>query len=254
MPNLKVLLVEDNIDNQRLAKQIMAKAGLDVDIAANGQEAVAAARRYHYKIIFMDIQMPVMDGFESTELIRRLEAKRGEERTPIIALTANAMKGYRQKCLEKGMDDYITKPVNPKVLLETVDKWMDIRPAILIVDDIEDNRELISKHLLKETKYRVAFAANGIEAIAVFKRQMISLILMDMEMPVMDGYTAARIIRKLDGGQMIPIIAMTAHEGTEEIRKCKDAGCTDYVSKPMNGQRTPRSYPQISCLSGQRSG
>ena len=233
MPHLKILLVEDNIDNQNLAKKILEKAGFAVDIAENGKEAVEAARKYSYKAILMDIQMPEMDGFEATKLIRESEAERGGERTHIVALTAHALKGYRERCLEMGMDDYLTKPLNKKALLETLDRWIDRRMSILMVDDVEDNRKLVERYLLKEGRYKAVFAKNGLEALTAFKNQTVSLILMDMEMPVMDGYTAVRIIRKLEGVPTIPIIAMTAHEGPEEIKKCMEMGCTDYIQKPM---------------------
>src|SRR4030042_5312119 len=131
------------------------------------------------------------------------------------------------------MDDYLTKPINRKALLETLDRWIDRRMAILMVDDVEDNRKLVENYLLKEGRYKAVFARNGVEAITAFKNQTVSLILMDMEMPVMDGYTAVRIIRKLEGFPTIPIIAMTAHEGPEEIKKCIEMGCTDYIQKPM---------------------
>ncbi|MBI5100987.1 MAG: response regulator [Nitrospirae bacterium] len=233
MPHLKILLVEDNTDNQNLAKKILEKAGFAVDIAANGKEAVEAARNYRYKVILMDIQMPEMDGFEATRLIRALESERKGERTPIVALTAHALRGYREKCLEEGMDDYLTKPLNKKSLLETLDRWIDRRMSILMVDDVEDNRNLVEKYLSKEVRFKTVFAKNGVEAITAFKNQAVSLILMDMEMPIMDGYTAVRIIRKLEGSSGTPIIAMTAHEGPEEIKKCMDMGCTDYIQKPM---------------------
>lgn len=233
MPHLNILLVEDNIDNQNLARKILEKAGFAVEIAGNGKEAVEAARKYHYTLILMDVQMPEMDGFEATRLIRELQAERGEERTPIVALTAHALKGYREKCLEEGMDDYLTKPLNKKALLETLDSWIDRRMSILIVDDVEDNQKLLEKYLSKDDRYKAVFARNGVEAITAFKKQLVSLILMDIEMPVMDGYTAVRIIRKLEGFPTVPIIAMTAHEGPEEIRKCIDMGCTDYIQKPM---------------------
>lgn len=233
--NLKILLVEDNLDNQNLARRLLERAGYGVDIAQNGKEAIEAVKRYHYDLILMDIQMPVMDGFEATEQIRALEKEHGEERTPIIALTAHAMKGYREKCFEHDMDDYITKPLKKNALFETIEKWIDTRPTILVVEDREESRVLIDKYLDKEV-YKVVFADNGVEAVEKFKRQPISLILMDMEMPVMDGYTAARTIRELDGGGNVPIIAMTAHEGAEEMKKCLNAGCTDYIGKPIRKQ------------------
>jgi len=234
--SIKILLVEDNIDNQHLARTILLKAGFAVDIANNGQEAVEAFRRFRYDLILMDIQMPVMDGFTATAHIREIEKELGKGRVPIIALTAHAMKGYRKKCLEHDMDDYITKPLKRNVFLKTIDKWVDARPAILVVDDIDANRKLVENYLKKEGAYRTVFTKNGKEAVDVFKRQAVSLILMDMEMPVMDGYTAAGAIRELDRGREIPIIAMTAHKEAGEINKCMEAGCTDYLCKPIRKQ------------------
>jgi PAS domain S-box-containing protein len=230
--HLKVLLVEDNRDNQNLARMILEKSGYRVDIAENGAEAVEAVRKYLYDLILMDIQMPVMDGFEATKRIRALEKEYNDRRIPIIAVTAHAMKGYREKCLANDMDDYITKPLKKKVLLRTVEKWIDRTPVILVADDLADNRKLIERYLMREAD-RLIFASNGKEAIEEFKSRRISLILMDMEMPVMDGYEATEIIRGLDGGKQVPIIAMTAHEGVQEVRRCLDAGCDDFLSKPI---------------------
>ena len=111
---------------------------------------------------------------------------------------------------------------------------------ILIVDDMKESRQLL-EHYLQETPYSFLSVKNGIEAITAFKKDSrISLILMDMEMPVMDGYTAARTIRSLMGRKNVPIIAMTAHEGEHEVQKCLQAGCTGYLSKPVTGQSVMR--------------
>ena len=125
----RILLVEDNHDNQNLATRILQKAGYRVDVAGNGIEAVAAARESEYDLILMDVQMPEMDGFAATREIRILEQQRGAKRVPIIALTAHALEGYRQKCLAHDMDDYLTKPLKKKKLLETLKKWLEPRPA-----------------------------------------------------------------------------------------------------------------------------
>ncbi len=231
--HLKILLAEDNVDNQRLAKTILDKAGYPVDVAENGKAAAETVRASHYDLILMDIQMPEMDGFEATNIIRQWEKEANAERIPIIALTAHAVQGYREKCLEGGMDDYITKPMKKSILLDVVGKWIDPRPAILAVDDSIDNRNLIANYLKRETTLRLYFAKNGQEALDASKRRIFSLILMDMEMPVMDGYTAATAIRALEGAQNVPIIAMTAHQGSDEMRKCMNAGCSDYLSKPI---------------------
>jgi len=239
-----VLLAEDNPDNQRLATLFLNKAGYTVEVAANGQEAVTKTDNFNYDLILMDVQMPDMDGFEATEWIRKKEADTGRERTPIIALTAHAIQGYRKKCLESGMDDFITKPIKKKLLLETVDSWIDKRHRILVVDDSIDNRNLIENYLKNETDLRVDFAENGLEAVAKAERKRYTVILMDMEMPVMDGYTATRNIRSLPDRPQEPIIALTAHHGTEAVKKCLDSGCTVHLSKPIRKKRLTETVRQ----------
>jgi CheY-like chemotaxis protein len=113
---LHVLLAEDNSVNRKLAARILEGAGHAVVCANDGQEAVDAAARERFDIVLMDVQMPRMDGFEATAEIRKLDAAlRGH--TPILALTANAMKGDRERCLDAGMDGYISKPLRPSELL-----------------------------------------------------------------------------------------------------------------------------------------
>ncbi len=117
---LRILITEDNKVNQKLAKMMLTKAGFKVDIASNGQEAVnkLLAKPKDFDLVFMDIQMPVMDGFDATAAIR----KAGFQNLPIVAMTAHAMKGYRQKCIEAGMDDYVTKPIKKDEVIAVIEK------------------------------------------------------------------------------------------------------------------------------------
>ncbi len=110
-PQLEVLLAEDNLVNQKVAGKMLERLGHRVTIVNNGQEAVAAFARRQFDLVLMDIQMPVMDGFEATQAIRDLGKNSGGRHTPIIALTAHAMTGYREKCLALGLDDYLSKPI-----------------------------------------------------------------------------------------------------------------------------------------------
>jgi len=118
----RILLAEDNPVNQKLAKMVLTKAGYQVEVASNGQEAVEkyAKAPEAFDLIFMDIQMPQMDGMKATKAIR----EKGFDTIPIVAMTANAMKGDREKCLEAGMDDYITKPIKREFVFEMLEKWV----------------------------------------------------------------------------------------------------------------------------------
>ncbi len=120
----KILLAEDNSINQLVAKEILHNRGIKVDLAATGKEAVAAVHESTYDAVLMDIQMPEMDGFEATQEIRKDE---NFNTLPIIAMTAHALSGYREKCIQAGMDDYVTKPIDENELFSTLKKC--IRPS-----------------------------------------------------------------------------------------------------------------------------
>ncbi len=135
--DLRVLLVEDYPTNQKVALRHLENAGFLVDLAENGKQAVEACESEHYDVILMDIQMPVMDGYEATATIRKIDKSRQSvsiaqnnegDSVPIIAMTAHAMRGYREKCLDAGMDDFITKPLRRNELLAIVNKWVNSQP------------------------------------------------------------------------------------------------------------------------------
>ncbi len=119
---LRVLLAEDNLINAKLATRLLQNLGLQVDLARNGTEAVARCAERTYHAVFMDCQMPEMDGYTATQIIRKAQGK--SSRVPIIALTANAMSGDREQCLAAGMDDYLTKPLQSKELARLVNQWL----------------------------------------------------------------------------------------------------------------------------------
>lgn len=124
-----VLLVEDNAINQRVARRFLERLGCEVQVVGDGLQAIEAVERNSYSVILMDMQMPVMDGLEATRRIRELESS-GRRRTPIVALTANAMMGTLEHCLEAGMDDYLTKPLDISRLRDVLDRFMDRHPAV----------------------------------------------------------------------------------------------------------------------------
>jgi PAS domain S-box-containing protein len=156
----KVLVVEDNILNQKLAQAVLAEKGFEVEIAANGQIAVDVLKKKKYDIILMDIQMPVLDGYEATKVIRH-ELK---DQTPVIAMTANAMAGERERCISNGMDEYITKPFNAEVLYKLMGKFLNTKPL---------NEEAVAVTKVTDLAYLKEFSGNK----TAFLKEMIDTFL-----------------------------------------------------------------------------
>ncbi|MBV8550858.1 MAG: response regulator [Acidobacteriaceae bacterium] len=119
----RILMAEDNAINQRVGKLILQRAGFEIDLVSDGSEAVEAHRTNPYDLILMDCQMPTMDGFEASRLIRDLEQKQ----PVIVAVTANALVGERERCLNAGMDDYLSKPFQAEQLVAVVKRWLGFR-------------------------------------------------------------------------------------------------------------------------------
>jgi two-component system sensor histidine kinase/response regulator len=125
---LRVLLAEDNLVNQKLVTRLLERRGHSVSVAANGRLAVQALNRDRYDLILMDVQMPEMGGFEATAIIRERERREGG-RIPIVALTANAMKGDSARCLSAGMDAYLSKPIRPNELFDVIESFREVETA-----------------------------------------------------------------------------------------------------------------------------
>ncbi len=127
LPCLRVLIAEDNLVNQRVAKLQVERLGFATDVVANGEEALAALTRLNYALVLMDCQMPGIDGYQATRELRRRED--GVRRTPVVAMTANAFAADHDAYLSAGMDDYLIKPVDLRALQQALNRWTNARPV-----------------------------------------------------------------------------------------------------------------------------
>ena len=121
----KILLVEDNLVNQRVALKFLERLGYSAEVAQDGRIALQMLEEKTFDLVLMDVQMPNLDGYQATGLIRRSTNGAFNPDIPVVAMTANAMKGDREKCLDAGMDDYLSKPINPDELAEKLNTWLD---------------------------------------------------------------------------------------------------------------------------------
>jgi CheY-like chemotaxis protein len=161
----KILLVEDNPVNQRVAQRTLQNLAAEVTIANNGAEALEHIAASSFDAVLMDCQMPVMDGFTATRRIRELELSRGGKRLPIIALTANVMSEDREKCLAAGMDAHLGKPIEPAQVIEALSRFMKAAansPAI----DREALRELTGGDTEFERELAQTFVSSGDQCLA----------------------------------------------------------------------------------------
>ncbi len=226
--HLRILVAEDNEDNRNLARLLLEKAGYHVDFAENGRVALEKCAAFNYDLVFMDIQMPEMDGHEAAFQLRKLA---DYKKTPIIALTAHGLESDIAKSMSLGMNAHITKPLKKNVLYEALEKWLDTRHKVLVVDDDPDNVSLIDTFLKAEPGIRLWHAADGQEALDLTEKNVFSLVLMDREMPVMDGVAAVKKMRS--GGAAMPVVAFSANNEPARIKECLGAGFTDYIIKPV---------------------
>ena len=266
LSGMPVLIVDDNYTNRILLQEMIKSWGLVPTIAANGKEAIdrfnqAFASAAPYRLILLDMQMPEMDGFDVAKTIK--DAPSGKD-VKIIMLSSSGQRGDTDRCKEVGISGYLSKPIKQSDLFDAIMMTMGLSseetPTVITRHKVYEEREsfnillaednLINQtlaiNLLETRGHRVTLASNGIEAVAAFKKGDFDLILMDIQMPEMDGFEATREIRKLETGNpqqspkpiqssiySIPIIAMTAHAMTGDREKCIDAGMDDYVSKPI---------------------
>jgi signal transduction histidine kinase/CheY-like chemotaxis protein len=229
----KILLAEDEPINRILTETILRQAGIEVTSVENGRQALNEARKGGYQVILMDVQMPFLDGLEATRKIRAHEKQHGGHQT-IIALTALAMRGDREKCLQAGMDDYLTKPIDKSQLIDILVKYLT--NTALVVDGDPESQHIIVSSLI-EAGWSVTLAETSRSAAYEASLNHFDLILLDTEMPQIDGLEVAKIIRKLEeySGQHSSILGIGGAE-TETGRRFLEHGLDGYLHKPFTAK------------------
>ena len=255
--DVRILYAEDNPVNQKLGEKMFKRMGYDrIEIAKDGAKAVEFVKENGpFDIVLMDIQMPNMDGMEATKEIRKWETHNSQLTTchlPIVALTANAMKGDKEKYLEAGMDDYLSKPFKKEDIQKVISKWA--RPVvtsqekrILLVDDEEKARNSIIRVLKKEMpSAKVMTAEDGIDAGAKLGSFMPDLILADIMMPNMDGAEFIRYIRDTERYARTKIIAMTGlGKNDSRVSAVKETGVENILYKPFENHELIGAVRQV---------
>ncbi|VAW38602.1 hypothetical protein MNBD_DELTA02-351 [hydrothermal vent metagenome] len=261
LKGLSAIIVDDNETNRLILKETLAGWGMLTAEAVSGKEALSMLEKASYDFMLLDYNMPEMDGFEVAEEIKRLHEASPEKADDmkIIMLTSDTVSGDKARAIDLGMTDYLTKPVKRALLLKALCAGLarpgkgpstsapkvtvterplqdDDRPLnILLAEDTGDNILLIRSYL-KKTPYNLSVAEDGQIAVEKFKEGGYHLVLMDMQMPVMDGYTATWEIRRWEKKHELkptPIIALTAHALKGDTEKSINAGCDDHLTKPV---------------------
>jgi signal transduction histidine kinase/CheY-like chemotaxis protein/HPt (histidine-containing phosphotransfer) domain-containing protein len=253
---MPVLIVDDNASNRCILRKLTERWQMQPEEAASGaeglkklEEAFAVGRPY--RLVLLDQQMPGMDGFE---VIRRVRAQVACKDAAIMMLTSADQGSTRAECHKLGVETCLLKPVKPSDLLLSMRKVLGrpqaeapAQPApepttavslnVLVGEDNEVNQKLVMA-LLKKAGHRVSLAVNGAEAVTMWREGDFDLILMDVQMPEVDGFEATRQIRLQEqaSGKHVPIVATTAHAMTGDRERCLLAGMDEYLSKPIHRQ------------------
>lgn len=254
--DMPVLVVDDNATNRQILEEMLRNWHMRPVVAQNGRDALAAMEHARnsdqpIRLVLLDAHMPGMDGFEVAAKIKQSPRFRDAR---LILLTSTGVGADMERCERLGVSAYLNKPVKQSELWNTIVTTLGApslkrtragtadgrKPAslahplrLLVAEDNSVNRELALR-LLEKRGHQVVVAANGREALAALDRQTFDVVLMDVEMPEMDGIEATKAIRGKPSGAHVPIVAMTAHAMKGDRDRCLEAGMNAYVSKPID--------------------
>jgi PAS domain S-box-containing protein len=258
LQGMRVLVVDDKDTSRDILKGMLESFNFEVSWAASSDKGLRkmenASKNLPYELVLMDWKTPGMRGFEAS---RRIKNHSDLSKIPtIFMVSAHGREGIMRQADQVGLESFLIKPFNPSVLFDTIIQTVSrytselIRPPaledqmilrlkairgarILLVEDNEINQQL-ARELLEGADFVVTTANNGHEAVSVVRKKRFDAVLMDVQMPVMDGYQATRKIRRDEQFRELPIIAMTAHAMRGDREKSLEAGMNDHVTKPIN--------------------
>ncbi len=252
LTGLKVLVVDDNASARQVLQEMLASLSFQVTLVASGLEALSELEAGHiYDLVLMDWRMPDMDGIETS---RRIKSSKTLVNVPtIIMVTAYDREEVMRQADQVGLDGFLVKPVNPSLLFDTIARTFSaekqshsnmmlmqqqqikrrLKGKVLLVEDHPINQQ-VAQELLEGFGLVVGIAENGYEAVKAVQETHFDLVLMDIQMPEMDGFEATKRIRKDDHFINLPIIAMTAHAMAGDRERCLEAGMNEHLSKPIN--------------------
>ncbi len=237
----KVLLAEDEKISATVTKAFLEQLGIEVTVVGNGKEAISEAQKGGYHSLLMDVEMPIVDGLEATQHIRSSERAQGHH-LPIIALTAHALHGDKEKCLQAGMDDYITKPLNKSQLLAVLTKYLTKR--VLMVGGELENQQILVKALV-ESGWSVSIAETGKLAKYEASLSNFDLIVIDTAMSGNESIETVKTIRKLETftGCSATIIGVDGSGVDREL--CIKSGFTSFITPPLAIDVLKRTFADI---------
>jgi CheY-like chemotaxis protein len=264
---MSVLVADDNASNRRLLQDILSSWKMQPTVVENGEQALAELERAAnsgkpYQMAVLDLQMPGMDGFELAENIRQ---KPHYVQASVMMLTSVGQRGHAARCRELGIASYLMKPISQSELLDAILtslgeptqlnsapvtrhslREMRHKLSLLLAEDNAVNQTLAIR-LLEKLGHTVTLANNGLEAVEHWQNGNFDAILMDVDMPKMNGYEATRFIRKIEqiGSAHIPIIAMTAHAMQGAREECLRHGMDGYLTKPIDTEALWRELDNL---------
>lgn len=250
---LKVLVVDDNESNREVLTSQLSPYVAEIQLAQSGDEALVKANSENFGLFLVDAQMPMIDGYS---LVKKLKASPATASTPIIILTSSGLNGEASRSQKMGINGYLMKPISGTELLSAIQavirgatippenrplvtenllKNIGSQRQILLAEDDPIN-QLLARTLLEAEDFHVTVAASGDQVLKFLARESFIAILMDVQMPIMDGIETTRAIRLQEQttGHHIPILAMTAHAMKEDRNQCLEAGMDGYITKPID--------------------